>query len=102
MIDQSPERWANFQRRVEELQASAPPGVQYKALFLGRHGQGWHNFCSDKYGVEVSLFLVTLLAPANLLCPRMFQRGHRCDGRAIRARSEGADCRIVIICSNLN
>lgn len=55
MLDQSPERWANFQRRVEELQAAAPPGVQYKALFLGRHGQGWHNFCSDKYGVEVSL-----------------------------------------------
>lgn len=54
MLDQSPERWANFQRRVEELQATAPPGVQYKVFFLGRHGQGWHNFCSDKYGVEVS------------------------------------------------
>ncbi|EJT46043.1 hypothetical protein A1Q1_05425 [Trichosporon asahii var. asahii CBS 2479] len=52
MLDQSPERWANFQRRVEELQATAPPGVQYKVFFLGRHGQGWHNFCSDKYGVE--------------------------------------------------
>lgn len=60
MLDQSPERWANFQRRVEELQANAPLGVQYKALFLGRHGQGWHNFCSDKYGVVVS----------PLLCPR--------------------------------
>lgn len=54
MLDQSPERWANFQRRVEELQATAPPGVQYKVFFLGRHGQGWHNFCSDRYGVEVS------------------------------------------------
>lgn len=58
MLDQSPERWTNFQRRVEELQRNAPPGVQYKALFLGRHGQGWHNYCSDKYGVEVSLSAV--------------------------------------------
>lgn len=53
MLDEGPGRWASLQRRVAELQAAAPPGVQYKVLFLGRHGQGWHNYCSDKYGVEV-------------------------------------------------
>lgn len=54
MLDQSPERWANFQRKVEELQKTAAKDVQYKVLILGRHGQGWHNYASDKYGVDVS------------------------------------------------
>lgn len=99
MLDQSPERWANFQRRVEELQASAPPGVQYKAFFLGRHGQGWHNFCSDKYGVEVS--------PLNHYAfsrPRQPSVPDECligGTEVMEGRSDGADCPIVIS-SNFN
>ncbi|KAL1406365.1 putative phosphoglycerate mutase pmu1 [Vanrija albida] len=52
LIDQSPERWQNLRRDVAALQASAEPNVAYKVMFLGRHGQGWHNFAASKYGVD--------------------------------------------------
>ncbi|KAG8829042.1 hypothetical protein FRC17_007181 [Serendipita sp. 399] len=29
------------------------PGTIHKLLFLGRHGQGWHNVAESKYGTEV-------------------------------------------------
>jgi len=54
LIDTSPDRWTNLRKSIKKLQASAPPGTQYKVLFLGRHGQGWHNFAASKYGVDVS------------------------------------------------
>jgi hypothetical protein len=53
MLDTSPARWANLRARVAEMQAAAPAGVAYKVLFLGRHGQGWHNFAAAKYGHQV-------------------------------------------------
>ncbi|ORY22492.1 histidine phosphatase superfamily [Naematelia encephala] len=52
LIDTSPERWNNLRRDVAKLQAQATDGVQYKVFFLGRHGQGWHNFGASKYGVD--------------------------------------------------
>ncbi|ODO04556.1 hypothetical protein I350_05160 [Cryptococcus amylolentus CBS 6273] len=50
LVDQSPERWTNLKASLKKLQDEAPEGVQYKVLFLGRHGQGWHNFGNAKYG----------------------------------------------------
>ncbi|CAK9781552.1 phosphoglycerate mutase-like protein [Cutaneotrichosporon oleaginosum] len=52
LLDTSPQRWANFRTRIAELQRNAAPGEAYKVLFLGRHGQGWHNFAAAKYGYE--------------------------------------------------
>lgn len=35
---------------MRSLASSAPQGTSYKVLFLGRHGQGWHNVAEAKYG----------------------------------------------------
>jgi len=52
LIDDSKERWATFQRKIDELKGNAGEGVQYKVVFLGRHGQGYHNVAEAKYGTE--------------------------------------------------
>ncbi|PSS37959.1 hypothetical protein PHLCEN_2v216 [Hermanssonia centrifuga] len=52
LIDDAPDRWHQFKRRISELNASAAPGVSYKVFFLGRHGQGYHNVAESKYGTE--------------------------------------------------
>lgn len=52
LIDTSPGRWHNLKRSVAQLQRDAPSGVHYKVLFLGRHGQGWHNLGASKHGTE--------------------------------------------------
>jgi broad specificity phosphatase PhoE len=35
---------------VDSLKADAPPNVDYKVLFMGRHGEGWHNAAETYYG----------------------------------------------------
>ncbi|ODN83924.1 phosphoglycerate mutase [Cryptococcus wingfieldii CBS 7118] len=52
LIDESPDRWHNLKASIEVLQNEAPAGVIYKVLFLGRHGQGFHNVAESKYGTE--------------------------------------------------
>ncbi|KZV93969.1 phosphoglycerate mutase-like protein, partial [Exidia glandulosa HHB12029] len=37
---------------VHALNASAPPGTSFKLLFVGRHGEGFHNAASKKFGKE--------------------------------------------------
>ncbi|WVQ78784.1 hypothetical protein IAT38_000875 [Cryptococcus sp. DSM 104549] len=53
LIDQSEDRWHNLKKSIAKLQEEAPEGVQYKVMFLGRHGQGWHNYAAIKYTVPV-------------------------------------------------
>ncbi|KAF8559453.1 hypothetical protein OG21DRAFT_736599 [Imleria badia] len=50
--DDSDDRWVKFQGEIERLNASAPSGTQYKVIFLGRHGEGYHNVAMDKYTTE--------------------------------------------------
>ncbi|PSN72424.1 phosphoglycerate mutase family protein [Corynespora cassiicola Philippines] len=45
-------QWQRFERFARHLNASSEEGVQYKVLFLGRHGQGWHNVAESKYGTK--------------------------------------------------
>jgi len=52
LIDDSPHRWTNFQVKVDELNAQAEKGVQYKFLVLARHGQGYHNLAVEIYGTK--------------------------------------------------
>jgi len=52
LLDDSKDRWHNFRRRIEEINASAPDGTCYKVLFVARHGQGWHNVGGLKYGTK--------------------------------------------------
>ncbi|KAL6705087.1 putative phosphoglycerate mutase pmu1 [Coniothyrium glycines] len=44
--------WSRFEAHVRNLQSQAAPHESYKVLFLGRHGQGWHNVAESKYGTK--------------------------------------------------
>ena len=37
---------------MASLEAAKKEGESYKVLFLGRHGQGWHNVAETKYGTK--------------------------------------------------
>ncbi|KAJ3566660.1 hypothetical protein NP233_g6866 [Leucocoprinus birnbaumii] len=51
LIDDSPERWANFKRRVQTLNSELrKEKAEAKVFFFARHGQGWHNVAEAKYG----------------------------------------------------
>ncbi len=43
-------RWRRFAHQVAELNRAAPRNVQYKVLFMGRHGDGFHNDAQAFYG----------------------------------------------------
>ncbi|KAH8697300.1 histidine phosphatase superfamily [Talaromyces proteolyticus] len=44
-------QWERFYRQVEYLNKNGKRhGVEYKVLFLGRHGEGWHNAAESYYG----------------------------------------------------
>ncbi|KAL9105701.1 MAG: hypothetical protein Q9227_009185 [Pyrenula ochraceoflavens] len=45
-------QWQRFSRRLSSLNAATPPDVQYKLIFMGRHGQGYHNVAQDYYGTK--------------------------------------------------
>ncbi|KAF2186159.1 phosphoglycerate mutase family protein [Zopfia rhizophila CBS 207.26] len=48
--DEKKSQWQRFEQYVRHLNEKSEYGVQYKVLFLGRHGQGWHNVAETKYG----------------------------------------------------
>ncbi|KIJ31716.1 hypothetical protein M422DRAFT_36152 [Sphaerobolus stellatus SS14] len=52
LIDASSDRWVTFKARVAELNSAASEETSYKVLFLGRHGQGFHNTVESIYGTE--------------------------------------------------
>lgn len=43
-------QWQRFKHQVAELNHQAPRGVQYKVLYMGRHGDGYHNDAEAFYG----------------------------------------------------
>ncbi|PYH84774.1 phosphoglycerate mutase-like protein [Aspergillus uvarum CBS 121591] len=46
-------QWERFEHQVRTLNRDAEPDTAYKVLFLGRHGQGYHNVAEAKYGTEL-------------------------------------------------
>ncbi|KAF1848904.1 phosphoglycerate mutase family protein [Cucurbitaria berberidis CBS 394.84] len=50
--EEAEEQWKRFERYVRTQNESAKDGEFFKVLFLGRHGQGWHNVAETKYGTE--------------------------------------------------
>ncbi|KAI8930910.1 hypothetical protein NX059_011925 [Plenodomus lindquistii] len=46
------EQWRRFERYIQHLNATQKEGESIKVLFLGRHGQGWHNVAETKYGTK--------------------------------------------------
>lgn len=43
-------QWQRFKRQVAQLNHEAIQGVQYKVLYMGRHGDGYHNDAQAFYG----------------------------------------------------
>ncbi|KAL9099116.1 MAG: hypothetical protein Q9163_005342 [Psora crenata] len=43
-------QWQRFAAHITQLQHQAPQNVRYKVLFLGRHGEGYHNAAESYYG----------------------------------------------------
>jgi broad specificity phosphatase PhoE len=43
-------QWQSFAKQVKALNAKAPRNTVYKVLFMGRHGQGYHNVAESSYG----------------------------------------------------
>lgn len=43
-------QWQRFAHEVRRLNRESGRGVQYKVLYLGRHGEGYHNVAEAYYG----------------------------------------------------
>ncbi|KAK9320889.1 histidine phosphatase superfamily [Lipomyces orientalis] len=43
-------QWERFARQVWQLNEESDYGVEYKVLFIGRHGEGYHNTAESYYG----------------------------------------------------
>ncbi|KAM5463461.1 putative phosphoglycerate mutase pmu1 [Microsporum audouinii] len=48
--DQKVSPWARFEHKVRSLNHHAPSNTRFAVLFLGRHGQGFHNVAEAFYG----------------------------------------------------
>ncbi|CCE83008.1 Piso0_002781 [Millerozyma farinosa CBS 7064] len=46
------EEWSEIITKIKKLNDEADDNQSYKVLFLARHGQGYHNLCVSKYGLE--------------------------------------------------
>jgi len=43
-------QWQRFQHQLAKLNHEAPRDTQYKLLYMGRHGEGYHNAAESYYG----------------------------------------------------
>ncbi|KAJ5950998.1 uncharacterized protein N7479_009411 [Penicillium vulpinum] len=43
-------QWERFYNEVTKLNDGSKKDVEYKVMFLGRHGEGWHNAAETYYG----------------------------------------------------
>ena len=43
-------QWERFENYVRYLNSTSKNGESYKVLYLGRHGEGWHNVEEAKVG----------------------------------------------------
>ncbi|CZS96299.1 related to PMU1-high copy suppressor of ts tps2 mutant phenotype [Rhynchosporium agropyri] len=46
-------QWQKFEHYVWRLNRGSGRSVQYKVLYLGRHGEGYHNVAESYYGTEL-------------------------------------------------
>ncbi|KAI1005377.1 putative phosphoglycerate mutase [Podosphaera aphanis] len=45
-------QWERFGAEVARLNNEGNPATRYKVLYMGRHGQGYHNVAEDYYGTK--------------------------------------------------
>ncbi|KAI5298361.1 hypothetical protein KEM55_003480, partial [Ascosphaera atra] len=46
-------QWERFAFKLKNLNDNAPSRIQYKLIFAGRHGEGYHNAGEQKYGTTL-------------------------------------------------
>ena len=44
--------WERFHLHIKHLNRNAEQGSLYKVLYLGRHGEGYHNVAERFYGTD--------------------------------------------------
>ncbi|KAI9646830.1 putative phosphoglycerate mutase pmu1 [Ciborinia camelliae] len=49
-VSKNATQWQKFERYVDFLNQGSSKNVNYKVLFMGRHGEGWHNAAETYYG----------------------------------------------------
>lgn len=63
-------QWQRFESQVRALNSEADASIRYKVLYLGRHGEGFHNVAQSWYGDEawdVGLSVLSLIPKAIVL-----------------------------------
>ncbi|KAL1961463.1 hypothetical protein VTO42DRAFT_191 [Malbranchea cinnamomea] len=48
--DREKSQWERFEYKIRHLNRNAAPDTEFKLLYLGRHGQGYHNVAEALYG----------------------------------------------------
>ncbi|EAW11619.1 histidine phosphatase family protein [Aspergillus clavatus NRRL 1] len=51
--DSRKSQWERFAHHLEQLNANSGPETSYRLLYLGRHGEGYHNVAERRYGTEL-------------------------------------------------
>ncbi|KAL9051396.1 MAG: hypothetical protein Q9162_006050 [Coniocarpon cinnabarinum] len=46
----APSQWQQFAAEIQRLQSQCDADISYKVLFMGRHGEGYHNTAESYYG----------------------------------------------------
>lgn len=60
-------QWERFEYQINKLNEESGPDTSYRLLFLGRHGEGYHNVAERRYGREAWDVSIS----ANALYPRL-------------------------------
>ncbi|KAG8909604.1 hypothetical protein FRC01_006838 [Tulasnella sp. 417] len=50
LIDGHSKYWATFRQKIKKMNKRSDENTTYKVLFLGRHGEGYHNLGLNYYG----------------------------------------------------
>lgn len=45
-------QWQRFEHQVFRLNRQSGRNIQYKVLYMGRHGEGFHNVAESFYGTR--------------------------------------------------
>lgn len=74
-------QWQRFAHKLQIMNQIAPRGVTYRLLYLGRHGQGYHNVGIMFYGdaawdVRLVFSLPSQFLDSNLSMPRRNPLAH--------------------------
>ncbi|KAG8935787.1 hypothetical protein FRC02_006337 [Tulasnella sp. 418] len=52
LIESSAHGWSNLMAEVSRMNRESDSNIFYKVIYLGRHGQGYHNVAEANYGTE--------------------------------------------------